>query len=116
MEQKKKHSELEANISLGAAIIAISGVVIGFILSLMEEGALKEFFSAVFFPLYFLLPLASVVAIVSGVLGLKDGQSRKKTGLGIAGGALSIVLNMLLIFWGASRIAFLLHSVIVWGA
>ncbi|MBO4855722.1 hypothetical protein J5500_04965 [Candidatus Saccharibacteria bacterium] len=114
MEQKKKFTdELEANISLGAAIISFSGIAMVFISSLLKEGVLKEIVAAAIFPLYSISGLACLVAIVSGVIGMKDGQSKKKTGFGIAGGVLSIVLNMLMVFYAASQIASDLHA-IVW--
>ena len=52
-----------------------------------------------------LWPWASLTAIVSGVLGAKDGQSRKKTGLGIAGGALALVLGVVQTFIFMAQLA-----------
>ena len=101
MEQKKKHSELEADISLGAAILAVSSMVILIIITIISGIDSIDLEWMPVLPLggiMALWPWASLTAIVSGVLGAKDGQSRKKTRLGIAGGALALVLGVVQTF------------------
>ncbi len=108
MEQKKKRSELEANISLVAAILAVSSIVILIIITIISRidsiglGWMPTFLLG---GIMMLWPWASLTAIVSGVLGAKDGQSRKKTGLGIAGGALALALSMLWFFLFMAEVA-----------
>ena len=100
MEQKKKRSELEANISLGAAIFSVLVITILIIMAIVGRSGSVNFewaWTILYVPLS-LWPWASLTAIVSGVIGMKNGQSKKKTGLGIAGGALSLALSVLLVF------------------
>lgn len=108
MEQKKKPSELEADISLGAAIFAVSSMVILIIITIIlgiDSIDLGWMPILPFVGIMTLWPWACLTAIVSGVLGAKDGQSRKKTRLGIAGGALALVLGVVQFFIFMAQLA-----------